>query len=57
MRVVKYLKGETIIFDADEIAGIRNGWVLVAVDSYPLGWGKINNGQLKNRYHSGWRLF
>lgn len=56
-RVRRYLKGETIIFDADETSGIRNGWVLVAVDSYPLGWGKINNGQLKNRYHSGWRLF
>ncbi len=49
-RVIKYLKGETI--DAD----IENGWCLVCVDSYPLGWGKVNNGTLKNKYLPGWRL-
>ena len=49
-RVIKYLKGETI-----EAEG-KNGWALVCVDSYPLGWGKLNNGTLKNKYLSGWRL-
>lgn len=49
-RVYKYLKGETI--DAEG----KNGWALVCVDSYPLGWGKINNGVLKNKYLPGWRL-
>lgn len=49
-RVIKYLKGETICADGD------NGWVLVCVDSYPLGWGKLNNGILKNKYLPGWRL-
>ena len=49
-RVNKYLKGETI--DADG----KNGWALVCVDSYPLGWGKLNNGVLKNKYLPGWRL-
>ncbi len=49
-RVNKYLKGETIEADGD------NGWALVCVDSYPLGWGKLNNGILKNKYLPGWRL-
>ena len=49
-RVIKYLKGETI-----EAEG-KNGWALICVDSYPLGWGKLNNGTLKNKYLSGWRL-
>ena len=49
-RVIKYLKGETIEADG------KNGWTLVCVDSYPLGWGKMNNGVLKNKYLPGWRL-
>ncbi len=49
-RVSKYLKGETI-----EAEG-KNGWALVCVDSFPLGWGKLNNGILKNKYLPGWRL-
>ena len=52
-RVSKYLKGETI--DVDE-QDAKNGWTLVCVDSYPLGWGKLNNGVLKNKYLPGWRL-
>lgn len=50
VRVIKYLKGETI-----EASG-ENGWVLVLVDGYPLGWGKLNNGVIKNKYLPGWRL-
>lgn len=49
-RVIKYLKGETI-----EACG-KDGWALICVDSYPLGWGKLNNGTLKNKYLTGWRL-
>ena len=49
-RVIKYLKGETIEADG------KNGWALVCVDSFPLGWGKMNNGILKNKYLPGWRL-
>ena len=49
-RINKYLKGETIEVDGD------NGWALVCVDNYPLGWGKLNNGILKNKYLPGWRL-
>ena len=53
-RVIKYLKGETI--DVDEIVSAKaKGWQLVLVDGYPLGWGKLANGTLKNKYLPGWR--
>ena len=48
-RVLRYLKGETI-----ELEG-RNGMVLFGVDGFPLGWGKLANGTLKNKYLAGWR--
>ena len=53
-RVIKYLKGETI--DVDDIVSLKaKGWHLVLVDGYPLGWGKLANGTLKNKYLPGWR--
>ena len=51
-RVVRYLKGETI--DVDDFADSK-GWALLCVDGYPLGWGKSNGSQLKNKYLAGWR--
>ena len=51
-RVIKYLKGETI--DVDDFPDSK-GWALVCVDGYPLGWGKSNGSQLKNKYLAGWR--
>lgn len=55
-RVIKYLKGETIdITEQDNADSIKKGWLLVCVDGYPLGWGKYNDGQIKNKYLSGWR--
>ena len=45
--VIKYLKGETIDCDLD-----GNGWCLVCMDEYPLGWAKLVNGRLKNKYPS-----
>lgn len=53
-RVIRYLKGETIEVDASEY-GIKNGWCLVCVDGYSLGFAKNNNGTLKNKYLPGWR--
>ncbi len=54
-RVIKYLKGETI--DVGDLAEAgRKGWQLVCVNGYPLGWGKLAGGSLKNKYHSGWRM-
>lgn len=55
VRVEKYLRGETI--EVDDVSCKRNkGWQLVCVNGYPLGWGKLVNGTLKNKYHSGWRM-
>ena len=48
---VKYLKCETL--EVDE--SLENGWYLVCVNGYPLGWGKLNRGTLKNKYPAGWR--
>ena len=53
-RVTKYLKGETIDVD-DIVSGKAKGWQLVLVDGYPLGWGKLSDGTLKNKYLPGWR--
>lgn len=46
-----YLRGETVPCD-------KHGWVLVGVDGFPLGWGKANQGILKNHYPKGlrWRI-
>lgn len=53
-RVMKYLKGETLEID-DILTARSKGWQLVCVCGYPLGWGKLVNGTLKNKYHAGWR--
>lgn len=53
-RVIKYLKGETIL--TDDLTGPKEkGWYLVCVDGYPLGFGKLSQGTLKNKYLPGWR--
>lgn len=53
-RVIKYLKGETL--DVEDLTGRKDkGWYLVCVDGYPLGFGKLANQTLKNKYLPGWR--
>ncbi len=42
--VQAYLRGESFDSPGEE------GWVLVTVDGYPLGWGKRVRGVVKNRY-------
>lgn len=64
-RVIRYLKGETVSLREDERvcgpgeagrAGQPSGsWRLVCVDGFPLGWGRLHNGMLKNKYYPGWR--
>lgn len=54
-RVKRYLRGETIVIDERETARTK-GWQLLCVEGYPLGWGKLVNGILKNKYPAGWRL-
>lgn len=51
-RVLRYLKGETIELEERQ----EKGWVLVCTDGYPLGWGKLVNGTLRNKYYPGWRI-
>ncbi|MCD7883868.1 MAG: RsmB/NOP family class I SAM-dependent RNA methyltransferase [Lachnospiraceae bacterium] len=58
-RVSRYLRGETIeITETNRPDGpnSRNGWKLICVNGYPLGWGKLVSGTLKNKYLPGWRM-
>lgn len=50
IETIKYLKGETLFVEGED------GYTLVGVDGYPLGWAKMSKGTLKNMYHTGWRL-
>ena len=53
-RLMRYLKGETI--DAEDLIPAKaKGWHLICTDGFPLGWGKVTNGTLKNKYLPGWR--
>lgn len=54
INAVKYLKGETIEISGENLRG-NNKNVLVAVDGFPLGWGRLNGLTVKNRYLPGWR--
>ncbi|RME42407.1 MAG: hypothetical protein D6791_17775, partial [Chloroflexi bacterium] len=47
--VFAYLRGETL-----RVAG-EDGWVMIAVDGFPLGWGKRVREVVKNRYPQGLR--
>ncbi|MDY3020867.1 MAG: RsmB/NOP family class I SAM-dependent RNA methyltransferase [Oliverpabstia sp.] len=53
-RVERYLRGETILVEKGE-SSRQKGWILVCVDNFSLGWGKLVNGVLKNKYWGGWR--
>ena len=53
-RVIRYLKGETLDVE-DLVSSKEKGWYLVCVDGYPLGFGKLGNQTLKNKYLPGWR--
>ncbi len=55
VRISRYLKGETLEV-SDFLPETSNGWYLVCVDGYPLGWGKLTRGTMKNKYLPGWRL-
>ena len=52
-RAVRYLKCESIDVEDGEAV---DGYCLVAIDGYPLGWAKIDKGRLKNKYLPSWRL-
>ncbi len=44
--LLRYLRGEVLACEG------LNGWVLVAVDDFPLGWGKRVQGRLKSHLPS-----
>ncbi len=48
--VMRYLKGESFEVSAND------GWNLVCVDKYPLGWGKVIKGRMKNKYLQSWLM-
>ncbi len=52
-RVIRYLKGETV-FLRDSESG-ADGWRLVCVDGYGLGFARACGLMLKNKYYPGWR--
>lgn len=49
-RVIRYLKGETVEGEG------KDGWTLVCVDGFPLGWAKMQKGRLKNKYAVSWMM-
>lgn len=49
-RVISYLKGETI-----SVPEAKDRWVLVCVNGYSLGFGKMQSGIMKNKYAKEWR--
>lgn len=46
-----YLRGEAIA-----AAGETPGWTAVTIEGFPLGWGKANEGQIKNHLPKGLRI-
>ncbi len=54
-RLERYLKGETLNIAPGEAAHGK-GWHLLCVEGWPLGFGKLVNQTLKNKYPAGWRL-
>ncbi|MCR5415609.1 MAG: RsmB/NOP family class I SAM-dependent RNA methyltransferase [Pseudobutyrivibrio sp.] len=49
-QITDYLKGGSVMAD------VPDGWVLMTVDGYSIGWGKAVKGQIKNHYPKGLRL-
>ncbi len=50
---IRYLRGESLFLQGSG-EGLL-GWVLLTVGGYPLGWGKVSDGQIKNHYPKGLR--
>lgn len=47
-----YLLGQSL-----RIEGLKDGWTLITVDGYSIGWGKAVKGQIKNHYPKGLRRY
>ena len=56
-RVMRYLRGETISYEEElKKEEVKNGWVLISLGNFPLGFGKADRGNVKNKYLPGWRV-
>lgn len=55
VNVIKYLKGETIELEPENITGNAKN-ILICVNGFVLGWGKLNKTTIKNKYLPGWRM-
>ena len=51
----KYLRGESINVPAERT--VKNGWTLMLISGYSLGWGKASGAVIKNHYPKGLRKF
>ena len=51
----KAIKGISLTIEDGEAAH-QKGWHLLCVEGYPLGFGKLVNQTLKNKYPAGWRV-
>ncbi|MCL1999536.1 MAG: RsmF rRNA methyltransferase first C-terminal domain-containing protein [Turicibacter sp.] len=49
---LRYLRGETIV--AITQTDLAKPWVIVCLNSFPLGWARLVGGRLKNKYPQGW---
>lgn len=57
---IRYLKGETLIVDEARIVRKHGdvplkGHCLICIAGFPVGWGKWQEGMIKNEYPAGWR--
>lgn len=48
--VSRYLRGETLMHEGEK------GWTLIALEGFPLGWGKQSGQFIKNHYPPKWRV-
>lgn len=50
-----FFNGQSIMLTQERADKCKKGWVLVCVDGYPAGWGKVSGAQVKNHYPKGLR--
>ncbi len=50
-----FFNGQSIMMSKEQADKCKKGWVLVCVDGYPAGWGKVSGTQVKNHYPKGLR--
>ncbi len=53
-RVDRYLRGESLMVTPDD--GISSdGYILIMIDGFPAGWGRVQGNRIKNDLLPGWR--